>query len=103
MGAAAAAACLVMAALVVGDEPEPTDSCYRKDTNCYIPGDLEIGHTTYLPDIEVCENACRSLDGCRWFTWREGDDFAVYFLKDCPFPSTETRFTSGFIDECSEN
>ncbi len=40
-----------------------------------IPGDLtfnrlgsefNIGQTTYLPDIGVCENACRSLADCRY-------------------------------------
>ena len=27
--------------------------------------DLEIGRTTYLPDIERCENGCRTLPECR--------------------------------------
>jgi hypothetical protein len=28
--------------------------------------EFNIGQTTYLPDIEVCENACRSLQDCRY-------------------------------------
>merc|ERR1711973_128498 len=90
--------------LYPGVQGEPTDACYEKNLNCYISGsDLEIGHTTYLPDIEKCENGCRSLAGCKWFTWRNATDFSVcYFLMDCPFPTKGEEFTSGFLENCSE-
>jgi len=91
---------LVASSSVLG--ADPTDSCYQRNVNCFVPGELEIGHTTYLPDIEVCENACRSLADCKWFTWRETEDFPIcYFMKDCPNPRSGAEYTSAKLADCS--
>merc|ERR1712080_606424 len=64
--------CLLLTAVSLAstsaqDAPDP---CIRKDTNCYQEGNgQEIGHTTWLPDVTVCENACRDTPGCAWFTY----------------------------------
>merc|ERR1712126_79481 len=85
-------------------EAQSSDPCYRENTNCWIGGELEIGHIPYFPDIASCEDACRVTDECQWFTWMELDHFPMcYLLKDCPKPDTDAdSCISAKVEECQE-
>merc|ERR1712083_561612 len=95
--------CLTTASMASTANSRQDDPCVQKETNCWQEGNgHEIGHTTYLPDIEVCEGACRETLGCTWFTYHYGNHFnTCYLLRDCPNPRKEDLFSSGQLTQCS--
>eukprot|EP00092_Neocalanus_flemingeri_P014159 GFUD01015275.1.p1 GENE.GFUD01015275.1~~GFUD01015275.1.p1 ORF type:complete len:118 (-),score=24.44 GFUD01015275.1:95-448(-) len=93
---------LLLVPLSVAGAAGDDDPCYQEGTNCYWPGENEIGHTPYLQDIWACELACQDTSGCVWFTWFQQSGFYMcYLLTECPKPFKDDKSVSAKIEDCT--
>merc|ERR1711962_733006 len=89
-----------------GVSPLPASTeCCTMDLTCIRAGgddSNQIGHIPWMPSIAVCEDACRTTDGCTWFTWRRLEAFKMcYLFTECDMDISDESTISADISECS--
>merc|ERR1719278_1429920 len=84
--------------------PDQEDDCYIMDSTCHITGEEEyvIGNIPWMPSITVCEDACRTQEGCTWFAWKQMEAFRMcYLYTSCPQMLTRPAGRTGTVDRAA--